>query len=190
MKFAIVDPNILAGIGLKQLIGTIMPVAEVEIFTSFEALESSQDEFIHYFTASRIYFEHVAFFQSKAHKFIVLVAGDMQISGCRTLNVCQSEQALAKSIVGLMQRGHSENSRAPHSIDRPKPQQVLSSREVEVAVLLAHSLINKEIADRLNISLTTVISHRKNIMDKIHARSLADITIYCIVNGLIDITEI
>ena len=51
-------------------------------------------------------------------------------------------------------------------------------------------LINKEIADRLNISLTTVISHRKNIMDKLHARSLADIIIYVVMNNLADISEL
>lgn len=69
-------------------------------------------------------------------------------------------------------------------------QSLLSAREVEVARLLAKGLINKEVADALNISLTTVISHRKNIMMKLHARSLADIIIYSVVNGLIDVGEL
>jgi DNA-binding NarL/FixJ family response regulator len=67
---------------------------------------------------------------------------------------------------------------------------LLSQREAEVAILLSKGLINKEIADRLNISLTTVISHRKNIMDKLHARSLADIIIYVVMNNLADISEL
>ena len=67
---------------------------------------------------------------------------------------------------------------------------ILSPREIEVALLLSKGCINKEVADRLNISLATVISHRKNIMDKLHARSLADIIVYVVMNGLADVSEL
>ena len=66
----------------------------------------------------------------------------------------------------------------------------LSDREKEILASVAKGLLNKEIADRLNISLTTVISHRKNIMDKLHARSLADIIIHVVMNNLADISEL
>ena len=56
--------------------------------------------------------------------------------------------------------------------------------------LLTMGLINKEIADRLNISVTTVITHRKNIMEKLHARSLADIIIYAVMNGYVNLGEL
>ena len=55
---------------------------------------------------------------------------------------------------------------------------------------LSKGHINKEIADRLNISLTTAITHRKNIMEKLHARSLADIILYVVMNGLVDVGEL
>ena len=61
---------------------------------------------------------------------------------------------------------------------------------MEVAILLAKGYINKEIADQLHISLTTVITHRKNIMDKLRARSLADIILYVVMNGLVDVGEL
>ena len=48
----------------------------------------------------------------------------------------------------------------------------LSAREIEVLVLITKGLINKEIADKLNISLTTVISHRKNITEKLGIKSV------------------
>ena len=67
---------------------------------------------------------------------------------------------------------------------------LLTPRETEVAVLLSKGFINKEVADRLNINLTTVISHRKNIMDKLHARSLADIIVYVVMNGLAEVSEL
>ena len=71
-----------------------------------------------------------------------------------------------------------------------KSESLLSPRETEVTVLLAKGRINKEIADQLNISLTTVITHRKNIMEKLGARSLVDIIIYAVVNGLVDVGEL
>ena len=66
----------------------------------------------------------------------------------------------------------------------------LSAREVEVAVLLSKGFINKEIADRMDIKESTVISHRKNIMEKLKARSLADIIVYSVMNGLVDASEL
>ena len=79
----------------------------------------------------------------------------------------------------------------PHvAVAPPASRQELSAREVEVAILLAQGYINKEVADRLNISTTTVITHRTHIMEKLRARSLADIIIYVVMNGLLDVGEI
>ena len=63
----------------------------------------------------------------------------------------------------------------------------LSDREKDVLIELVHGLSNKEIADRLNISTHTVISHRKNIMQKLNIHSPAGLTIYAIVNQLVTI---
>lgn len=189
VKFAIVEQNILAAIGLKQLLDKVMPVTDIDIYPSFEDMSGSDGEYVHYFISSRIYFEQANFFRLNPYRPIVLVAGDMQIPGVITLNVCQTEQMLAKSIINIMHRGHHGSHKAPEPVINNKESDLLSPREVEVAVHLAKGLINKEIADKLNIGLTTVISHRKSIMYKLGARSLADITIYCVLNGLVDIAE-
>ena len=63
---------------------------------------------------------------------------------------------------------------------------VLSPREIEVLQLLVRGLINKEIADRLHISLTTVISHRKNISEKLGIRSLSGLTVYAVMRGYVE----
>ena len=75
-------------------------------------------------------------------------------------------------------------------IIRKKENFPLSQREVEVLVLIVHGLINKEIANRLNISLTTVISHRKNITEKLGIRSISGLTVYAIINGLVEANQI
>ena len=57
-------------------------------------------------------------------------------------------------------------------------------------VLIVRGYINKEIADRLNIGLTTVISHRKNIMEKLGLKSVSALTIYAVMNGYVDVDKI
>ena len=56
--------------------------------------------------------------------------------------------------------------------------------------LIVKGMINKEIADRLNICLTTVVTHRKNIMDKLSIKSVSQLTIYAVMHGYIEVDEI
>ncbi len=66
----------------------------------------------------------------------------------------------------------------------------LSERERDVLVLVANGLANKEIADRLNISIHTVVSHRKNIAHKTGIRSVAGLTVYAMLNNLLDPADV
>ena len=66
----------------------------------------------------------------------------------------------------------------------------LSEREKEILVSVAQGLLNKEIADRHNISINTVITHRKNITRKIGIKTVPGLTAYAILNNLIDINSI
>jgi regulator of cell morphogenesis and NO signaling len=66
----------------------------------------------------------------------------------------------------------------------------LSDRERDVLIQLVRGLSNKEIADVLCISTHTVISHRKNITRKLNIHSTAGLTIYAIVNKLVDLNTL
>lgn len=70
----------------------------------------------------------------------------------------------------------------------PNAKDCLSEREKEVIICLVQGMINKEIADKLCISVNTVITHRKNIAKKLQIHSPAGLTIYAIANNLIDIS--
>jgi DNA-binding NarL/FixJ family response regulator len=59
-----------------------------------------------------------------------------------------------------------------------------------VLSLIAQGLLNKEIADKLNIGLTTVISHRKNITEKLGIKSVSALTIYSVMHGYVDLNKI
>ena len=67
---------------------------------------------------------------------------------------------------------------------------LLSEREKDVLSLLVRGYINKEIADKLNISKTTVTSHRNNIAEKLGDRSIGRLTIYAVLNGIVDLHEL
>ena len=68
--------------------------------------------------------------------------------------------------------------------------EALSDREKDVVVRLVQSMSNKEIAEHLFISTNTVITHRRNIARKLQIHSPAGLTIYAIVNNLIDISAV
>jgi DNA-binding CsgD family transcriptional regulator len=63
----------------------------------------------------------------------------------------------------------------------------LSKREIDVLIQLVKGLLNKEIAEKLNISIHTVISHRKNIIEKTGIKSLSGLTIYAISKNIISL---
>ena len=100
---------------------------------------------------------------------------------------------LVKNILKLHQHAHHDGY--PVKDMPPMPpmqphQEILSAREIEVLVLITKGLINKEIADKLNISLTTVITHRKNITEKLGIKSVSGLTIYAVMNGYIEADRI
>lgn len=69
-------------------------------------------------------------------------------------------------------------------------QEVLSSREKEIVTCVVKGMTNKEIADALFLSTHTVITHRRNIARKLQIHSPAGLTIYAIVNKLVEIQDI
>ncbi|MBR4740455.1 MAG: hemerythrin domain-containing protein [Bacteroidales bacterium] len=66
----------------------------------------------------------------------------------------------------------------------------LSAREKEILVCVAKGMLNKEIADHCNISIYTVITHRKNITRKTGIKTVAGLTVYALLNNLIDMNTI
>lgn len=66
----------------------------------------------------------------------------------------------------------------------------LSAREKEILVCVAKGMLNKEIADVCNLSIHTVITHRKNITRKTGIKTVAGLTVYALLNNLIDSSSI
>ena len=66
----------------------------------------------------------------------------------------------------------------------------MSQREKEIVVCVVKGLTNKQIADRLFISVHTVITHRRNIAAKLQIHSPAGLTIYAIVHKLVELDDV
>ena len=189
-EIAIIDPNTLSCMGLQTLLEEIIPMATIRVFHSFgEFVDDTPDMYAHYFVSAQIYFEHTAFFRERRPRAIVLAGGENipQLSGVMTLNIYQSEKDLVKSILRMHEHGHHGGKHPQSDIMDTHD---LSVREIEVLIFITKGLINKEIADRLGISLTTVISHRKNITEKLGIKSVSGLTIYAVMNGYVEADSI
>lgn len=195
-EIAIVETNTLTCLGLTAILEEIIPMATIRTFHSFnELMDDTPDMYAHYFISAQIYVEHNAFFLPRKRKTIVLASDSpqFQLSGIPVLNMYESEGELVKNILKLHQ--HAHHNGYPVKDMPPIPatelhQEILSPREIEVLVLITKGLINKEIADKLNISLTTVITHRKNITEKLGIKSVSGLTIYAVMNGFVEADRI
>lgn len=192
-RIAIVDPNTLAILGLKQILQNVLPIIQVDTFNSFSELTNGNPEaYFHYFVATNIVIENRYFFLDHKNKTIVLTASvepSSQMAGFNSLCINVPEEQLVRSILQLEQYAHAHGRNLP-PLPHALQMKILSDREIEVLALIVQGLINKEIADRLNIGITTVITHRKNIMDKLGMKSVSALTIYAVMHGYVDISKI
>ena len=93
-------------------------------------------------------------------------------------------------MVRLLENPQRFRDRTREQEEEPEQRLELSDREKEILVSVAQGLLNKEIADKHNISINTVITHRKNITRKTGIRTVPGLTVYAILNDLIDINSI
>ena len=189
LEIAIIDPNTLAALGLRTILEEMLPETVVRAFSSYAALmDDTPDMYAHYFVSSHIYFEHTAFFLERRPKTIVLTTGEVSLP-VPTLDISLPQDVLVARIVNLRQHGHEHHTRPASDTSAPTTN-ALSPREAEVLTLVARGLMNKEIADRLHIGLTTVISHRRNISAKLGIRSASGLAIYAVMHGLVEADSI
>lgn len=192
-KIAIIDPNTLAVLGLKHLLENVMPIMQVETFGSIAELKANHPEsFFHYFVAMNVMLENRQFFTEHRRQTIVLTLsldGGSQLSGFHSICINVPEQELVRSLLVLQQHAHPQGKNLP-PMPKILQQKILSDREIEVMSLIVQGYINKEIADQLNIGLSTVVTHRKNIMEKLGMKSVSALTIYAVMHGYVDINRI
>jgi regulator of cell morphogenesis and NO signaling len=107
-----------------------------------------------------------------------MVEDHIFVPAIRRLEAITRQSDVTRNISDMVFKGGSQNTEA------------LSDREKDVVIALVQGMANKEIADHLCISVNTVITHRRNIARKLQIHSPAGLTIYAIINGLVDISSV
>jgi len=190
-KIAIVDPNTLAAIGLKGVLQNVMLIMTVDSFGTFAELEMNHpEEYVHFFVAMTIVLDNRDFFLNYRRRTIVLTTSvESMMDGFHCLCINVPEKQLIRSLLSLQQSAHAHGRNLP-PMPKVLQQKVLSDREIEVMNLIVQGFINKEIAEQLNIALSTVVTHRRNIMEKLGVKSVSALTIYAVTHGYVDISKI
>ena len=98
-----------------------------------------------------------------------------------TISIYDTPQSIGQTVLRLSAENNDSDSDARND---------LTPREKEIVIGIVKGLSNKEIAAEINVSVNTVMTHRRNIASKLQIHSPAGLTIYAIVSKLVSIDEI
>lgn len=199
-QIAIISANTLEAMTLRSLLSDITPGIDVVCYHNVEEFNAAAPVVAHLFVSAKVIFANMEMFRPMLKRTMVITEGDntpFTQSGIRTIDATASESAIVRQILHIHQAGHPSGHH-PHEMqhgggvvsESTHEASPLSQREKEVLALLVKGYINKEIADKLNISLTTAIFHRNNISEKLKTRSLGRLTIYAVLNNIVSLSEI
>jgi len=186
-QIAIILPDTLQSTGLRSLLTDYFSPVEIETFDSFESFSSNEREkFDYYFTLPEIFVLHSDFFMLKRNRTIPVVFGSSiynETTSHNQLIINTTQEAIIEQIRLLFAKESASNPLTETNNE-------LSAREIDVLQLIVCGITNKEIAEKLCISLNTVLTHRKNITAKLGIKTVPGLTFYAITNGLISGNEI
>ena len=115
---------------------------------------------------------------------VALTHSNYEESVLRQYDECIGIYDNTARIIQKLKNAIDENSKNPKN-----DLNELSSREKDILAAVAMGKTNKEIADEFNISIYTVISHRRNISQKLGINSIPGLTVYAIMNKLVDMSD-
>ena len=179
LKLAVAEPSAILRYGIVALLRR-MPAANVDILEIGDISQLAA--------------------QLSRHRPDVLIVNPASLGLCtppqlRTQTGCEGMRcvALQLALTDAVTLGAYVRRKVVQPADeapRGERQEPLSVREREIVVCIVKGMSNKQIADTLCISTHTVITHRRNIVAKLQIHSPAGLTIYAIVNKLVDLSEI
>ena len=193
-KIIIVEPSPMLSGGLAQYFDDIRQVSVVSQLESIDRLEeklASYNPEILIINPLLVSFDANEAFQKLLRDFpnvvpVALVSSFIDKNILRqfkdVIEMTDSKQKVVLKIFNLLN---------DNNLSQEKTENVeLSNREIDVLVALAKGLTNKEISDQLFISVHTVITHRKNIVRKTGIKSVSGLTVYALLNNLVDESDI
>ncbi len=179
----IISPNQLECVGLKSLLNEMFSPEQVLVADAVHSdLRDHPADYI--FTTPELYVVHHSQLPAKRRIVILTrnVSEEEKHGGPAVVNVTQPQSQIVDQLEEIFRRDEKAGGEGER--------EDLTAREVDVLKLVARGFINKQIADKLSISLHTVISHRKNITRKLGIRTVSGLTMYAMLNGLITTKDI
>ena len=171
----ILTHDTLRAIGIKHILDTLFNV-KASITRDIKIIADKIEQFEIIIVDEYNCLSHLDLFIPQKNKTIILTSTDAnRYFSWQAINSTTDENHIVEAISALIKNLTRNNS----------TKSGLSSRETEVLKLVAQGHTNKEIADMLNISINTVLSHRKNISTKLGIKSVSGLCIYAMMNGII-----
>ena len=179
-KIALILKDTLRSCGLQSLLVDYFQPVEITPFSTLESLQANgMESFDYYFTDAEQFSQGADYFLPRRSKTVIVVHHHASAHNSNALQ-CLATDLTPEQLIEQLQQ-----------IFEAAPQQEfegskeLSTREIDVLQLVAKGITNKEIADKLNISLNTVLTHRKNITTKLGIKTVSGLTFYAIMNGFL-----
>lgn len=190
IKVALILSEALRSIGLEQVIREVTEGASFKHFRHFDHFQKIDEA--EPFDVAFVESDQAALFRDyfrtrRTHLVIVTNSLLPTFQSDGTENVATiSAQAMEEELYRHLQDVFAQYEK----IQDNSSEKELSPREVDVLKEVARGSTNKEIADELNISMNTVMSHRKNITAKLNIKTVSGLTFYALVNGIISGDEL
>lgn len=184
IKILIISNSYIVSSGLQAVLNEI---AEIKYFTTEYRANSITDKINSYqpdivILASSVFDEQELFI--KENKISCIEIGYSKNTNLKYFINLQNDDK--SSVISLIRKVILENFNKKTQVKSDE----LSSREISIVKLIAQGLTNQEIADELFLSKHTVITHRKNITNKLNIKTVSGLTVYAILNNILDIKEV
>ena len=196
LKIAIAEPSVIIKTGLENLLKRLQgfhnQMVEINSVDSlFDSLRMHKPDvlivnpaLLGYFTIQHLK-EETGCVDMKCVALLYSVTDSALLrSFDEQINIYDSSDEIKHKLIRLGSEEVSEQT------ENDEEQQSLSAREKEIVVCVVKGMTNREIADHLYLSTHTVITHRRNIARKLQIHSASGLTIYAIVNKLVELSDI
>jgi DNA-binding NarL/FixJ family response regulator len=189
-RIVIVEPSEIVCIGLANILQgsefeVIAQLSSVEDLESCHLLSSADIIVVGSQTVAAGVNMRYQYEALQSRTFVIMISTVREDEFLRqadgVINIYDSKAKLIKKLQSAVEQSQTNPYSDSHE---------LSERERDVLILVAKGMANKEIADELNISIHTVMSHRKNIAHKTGIKSVAGLTVYALLNNMLEASEV
>ena len=189
-KILLIEPSEIVAAGLSDIISRIPNFSIVQTLNNlgyYNPAASNNIDIIIVDPSVIDYnerFDIRSYFNNDSITIIALMLGNHEESVIRQYDGCIGIYDNTQRVAQKLRSAIEEAAQTPRSDINE-----LSSRERDILAAVAKGMTNKEIADEFNISVYTVISHRRNISQKLGINSIPGLTVYAIMNKLVDMSD-